>query len=286
MTVPGIRSGRDFDSMENQLRTHYLRDFLTRRRARVQPGELGITSAGLRRVRGLRREEVADAVGISAAWYALFERGDRLDVSVKVLTAIADVLRFSADERTYMFMLAEAAEPPLATVDRSGPSPEGFDEVVRHPERVLVMRQDPFGMIADLNALTVSAIGFPSREAAIGVNMDAHMFTEPSMRQRYAQWGDRADHAVAALRFQAAKQPVLPQYIERLLLDREFAVRWEAHEVHAFGTHGPYTLRLPAVGAATLQVFGLPLPDGGQLRFAYGVDQDSRERLADVARRS
>src|ERR1700681_1050449 len=173
--------------MDNQLRARYLRDFLTRRRARVQPVDLGITSAGVRRVTGLRREEVADAVGISAAWYALFERGDRLDVSTKVLSAIADVLQVTGDERRYMFMLASAAAPPPATVDAPGPPAEGFDEVVRHPERVLVMRQDRFGRIADMNPLGVSAIGLPSREAVIGVNMDAYMFTEPLMRRRYVQ---------------------------------------------------------------------------------------------------
>ena len=271
--------------MDNQLRTQFLRDFLTRRRARVQPDDLGITSAGVRRVTGLRREEVADAVGISAAWYALFERGDRLDVSAKVLSAIADVLQFTGDERRYMFMLAAAAEPPPATVDEPGPPAEGFAEVVRHPERVLVMRQDRFGRIADMNPLGVSAIGFPSREAAIGVNMDVYMFTEPLMRRRYVQWGERADHAVAALRFQVAKLPAMCRSIERLMTDREFALRWEAHQVHVIGPHGPYTLRLPRVGESTVQVFALPTPDGGQLCFKYGVNEDSRERLADFARR-
>jgi transcriptional regulator with XRE-family HTH domain len=271
--------------MQDQLRTQYLRDFLTGRRARLQPADLGIPSTGVRRVRGLRREEVADAVGISAAWYALFERGDRLDVSGKVLAAIANVLQFTADERTYMFMLVAAEEPPAPAADYPGPPVEGFDEVVRHPERVMVMRHDQFGRIADLNPLAVLAIGFPSREAAIGVNMDAYMFTEPSMRRRYAHWDNRADHAVAALRFQAARMPMMQRYIERLMQDREFAHRWEAHEVHAGGPHGPYALRLPRTGETRVRVFGLPLPDGGQLRFAFGIDDDSRERLAECARR-
>jgi transcriptional regulator with XRE-family HTH domain len=267
--------------MDNQLRVRFLRDFLTRRRARVQPVDLGITSTGSRRVRGLRREEVANAAGISAAWYALFERGDRLDVSAKVLTAIADVLQFSGDERIYMFMLAGAGEPPPAT---PGPPPLGIEEVVQHPDRILVMRHDALGRIADLNPLAVTAIGFPTRNAAIGVNMEAYVCTEPEMRRRYVRWSDRADHAIAALRFQVAKGLVAPAEIESLLLDREFARRWEAHEVHALGPHGPYELRLPKVGTSTVQVFGLPLPDGGQLRFAFGVDDDSRERLAFAGR--
>ena len=262
--------------MDDQLRRRFLRDFLTRRRARVQPADIGITSTGVRRVRGLRREEVADLVGISAEWYALFERGDRLDVSAKVLSAIADVLQFSADERTYMFMLAQAAEPPPATVEQSGPPAHGFDEVVRHPERILVMRQDRLGRIADLNRLAVTVVGFPSREAAIGVNMDAHVLTEPMMRRRYVDWDSRADHAVAALRFQVAQQLEMPRFIERLLAHREFAQRWERHDVHGFGPHGPYTLRFPQAGTTTLHVFGVQLPGGEQLRFAFGVDGESR----------
>jgi hypothetical protein len=106
------------------------------------------------------------------------------------------------------------------------------------------------------------------------------------MRRRYTQWGERAAHAVAALRFQVAKKLVTPEEIDRLLTDREFALRWEAHEVHAFGPHGPYTLLLPSVGATTVRVFGLRTPDGGQLRFAFGVDEDSRERLAFARRRA
>jgi transcriptional regulator with XRE-family HTH domain len=272
--------------MDNQLRTQYLRDFLMRRRARIQPVDLGITSRSARRVRGLRREEVAEAVGISASWYALFERGDRLDISTKVLTRIADVLQLSRDERAYMFMLAEAAEPPPSAMDELGPPADGFEEMVHHPERIIAGRTDRFGVLADLNQLTVRAIGFSSREAAIGVNVDAHIFTEPAMRRRYVEWGHRADHAVATLRFQVAQQSAMPPYIERLMADREFAARWDAHEVHTTGPYGPYTLLLPRVGAVTVHGFALPLPGGGQFRFAYGVDEDSRERLTAFARRT
>lgn len=42
-----------------------IRDFLTSRRARVTPDEVGLPTYGTRRVPGLRREEVATLAGVS-----------------------------------------------------------------------------------------------------------------------------------------------------------------------------------------------------------------------------
>ena len=50
--------------------------FLTSRRARLSPQEAGVpVYAGARRVRGLRREEVAHLAGVSTDYYARLERG-------------------------------------------------------------------------------------------------------------------------------------------------------------------------------------------------------------------
>ena len=57
-------------------RSSEIRDFLTSRRARVTPEQAGVpTFAGVRRVPGLRREEVAHAAGISVDYYNRLERG-------------------------------------------------------------------------------------------------------------------------------------------------------------------------------------------------------------------
>jgi membrane peptidoglycan carboxypeptidase len=49
--------------------TSEIRDFLTSRRARIKPEEVGLTSYGPRRVPGLRREEVATLAGVSVDYY-------------------------------------------------------------------------------------------------------------------------------------------------------------------------------------------------------------------------
>jgi hypothetical protein len=55
--------------------TTQLGDFLRTRRGLVSPGDVGVVSTGLRRVAGLRREEVALLAGVSVDYYVPWSRG-------------------------------------------------------------------------------------------------------------------------------------------------------------------------------------------------------------------
>ncbi len=69
------------------------RDFLVSRRARITPEQAGLPAYGNnRRVKGLRREEVAMLAGISAEYYVRLERGNMRGVSEDVLEGIARAL--------------------------------------------------------------------------------------------------------------------------------------------------------------------------------------------------
>jgi hypothetical protein len=57
-----------------------VREFLRSRR-RVTPAEAGLMAGGRRRVRGLRREEVAMLAAVSTDYYAKMERGNLAGVS-------------------------------------------------------------------------------------------------------------------------------------------------------------------------------------------------------------
>ena len=73
----------------NQLRAE-VRDFLVTRRGRITPAEAGLpVYGGLRRVSGLRREELAMLAGLSVEYYARLERGNLRGVSEAVLEALA-----------------------------------------------------------------------------------------------------------------------------------------------------------------------------------------------------
>lgn len=52
-----------------------VREFLTSRRARISPEELGLPAGTNRRVAGLRRSEVATLAGVSIEYYTRLERG-------------------------------------------------------------------------------------------------------------------------------------------------------------------------------------------------------------------
>src|SRR4051795_3185762 len=85
------------------------------RRARVTPAQAGlyVLDGDVRRVPGLRREEVAGLAGVSTDYYTQLERGDVGGASDSVLNAIARALRLDDAERLHLFNLArpQTAEP-------------------------------------------------------------------------------------------------------------------------------------------------------------------------------
>src|SRR3954454_7504635 len=87
-----------------------IREFLVSRRAKVRPDEAGVyvPEDDVRRVPGLRREEVAELAGVSVDYYTQLERGDVHGASDSVLDAVARALCLSEDERTHLFDLARA----------------------------------------------------------------------------------------------------------------------------------------------------------------------------------
>lgn len=88
-----------------------IRDFLTSRRARLTPGVVGIPDHGLRRVAGLRREEVAMLAGVSTEYYTKLERGDAKGASPSVVQAIARALRLTGVEVEHLQRLLLASDP-------------------------------------------------------------------------------------------------------------------------------------------------------------------------------
>src|SRR5688572_18193218 len=86
-------------------------DFLTSRRARIKPDDVGLQSFGPRRVPGLRREEVATLAGVSVDYYNRMERGNLGGASESVLDALATALRLDEAERTHLYDLARASQP-------------------------------------------------------------------------------------------------------------------------------------------------------------------------------
>jgi transcriptional regulator with XRE-family HTH domain len=104
------------------MRRDELADFLRTRRERLTPADVGLPATARRRVRGLRREEVAELAEIGIAWYTSLEQGRPVTVSAQTLDGIASALRLTADERIHIFLLA-GVNPPLASTGSDVVSP-------------------------------------------------------------------------------------------------------------------------------------------------------------------
>src|SRR6201994_426767 len=101
-----------------------LADFLRKRRAVIQPEDVGLPNGGRRRTPGLRREEVAQLAGVGTTWYTWLEQGRDVRASLDVLEALARALRFTQAERTHLVLLGrgEHAKPCKAPAEEVSPT--------------------------------------------------------------------------------------------------------------------------------------------------------------------
>src|SRR5215467_7869692 len=90
-----------------------LASFLRAHRARVEPTSVGLPNGRDRRVKGLRREEVAVLSGVSADYYTRLEQGRERNPSAQVIDALGQALRLNTDGREHLFRLA-GLNPRLA----------------------------------------------------------------------------------------------------------------------------------------------------------------------------
>ncbi|MFI6374412.1 helix-turn-helix domain-containing protein [Streptomyces sp. NPDC050546] len=231
-----------------------LGEFLKARRAELTPSEVGLRGGQRRRVRGLRREEVALLAAISTEYYARIEQG-RLQASAPLLNELAQVLRLNEDQRTYLFELAAKDTVRLSTSrDRQQVDTQlqrMLDDLTATPAFVIGRRTDILGWNQLAAALWTDFARYPVRERVF-VRL---LFTEPWMRELYADWEEVTRLAIAQLRMESARYPgdrALTALVDELSdRDAQFRQWWTEHDVAARGK-GTKKLRHQVVGELTL----------------------------------
>jgi transcriptional regulator with XRE-family HTH domain len=258
-------------------------EFLTSRRAKITPEQAGLPTYGRRRVKGLRREEVASLAGVSVEYYRRLERGNVTGVSELVLEGLARALQLDDAERAHLFDLARAANPatpkrPRPVKHRIRPVVQRILDQVDAPALVRNSRLDHVGANAFGRALYAPM--FESREQP--PNSARFTFLEPAAVDFYPDWDVVASELVAHLRSEAGANPYdrkLSDLVGELSTrSDEFRVRWAAHNVrfHRTGTkriHHPVvgdlelsyeTMELSADAGLTVAIFTAELGSASQ----------------------
>src|ERR1700727_432998 len=76
-----------------------LKAFLKGKRDQLRPEMVGLPRRTLKRSSGLRREDIAELLGVTPLWYSLFESGtSRRRFSVSFLQRVQSALRLDATE--------------------------------------------------------------------------------------------------------------------------------------------------------------------------------------------
>jgi transcriptional regulator with XRE-family HTH domain len=248
---------------------HELGAFLKACREQLQPADVGLPEAtGRRKVKGLRREEVAAAAAISVDYYTRLEQG-RVHASAAVLDVLARTLRMTEDQRSYLYKVARKSD--AAPRRRRGTQPVRpalrrlLEQLTDTPALVLGRRLDVLDWNRAAAALFTdfSAIPAPRR------NYLRLLFLDAPMRAMHRDWEHDARDAVAALRMEAATFPDDPDLAalvgELSLRDDDFRVWWAERRVNS-ASYGTKRYRHPTIGELTLDCDTWHSPDGSGQR--------------------
>jgi hypothetical protein len=262
-----------------------LREFLTTRRARLSPDQVGLPDfGGRRRVSGLRREEVALVAGMSVEYYVRLERGNATGVSEAVLEGISRALQLDDAERSHLYDLVRAANQGAHPQRRRGRTKT---QQVRPGVQQLLDAMDnvpAFVQNGRLDLLAINRLGRavfselyvqPQRPA----NFGRFVFLDPRAQTFYRNWDDAAQQTVALLRAEAGRAPhdrALTDLVGELSTrSEEFRTLWASHDVRDHRT-GIKAITHPVVGDLDLMYEAMDLTsDRGLLFIAYTAEAGS-----------
>lgn len=217
-----------------------LADFLRRRREALRPSDVGLSAGMRRRTPGLRREEVAQLASMSPDFYARLEQQRGARPSEDMLAAIAGALRFTADERDHLFVLAGHTPPPRAmnAMRAEQPSPQLQRMLDQLTTPALIFSE--LGVILRQNALAVALVGVQTEYIGWRRSLIYRWFTDPAERRIIPD----EDHALHARTHVASLRAVYRRdghdrnaeaLVRRLMQEsEEFAQLWSQHEVASF----------------------------------------------------
>ncbi len=208
--------------------------FLRSRRRRLAPPEADNPAPQRRRTKGLRREEVAEMLGVSPSWYTKLEQGRDVSPSPRLLARIAEVLHLSAIEREQLLRLGMEEPVPASAIDEAAlhHAQMIIDAMPYSPAYVLTSRAD----YVACNRAARELFGNYERFAGNG-NQLISLFMDKKARHYLPAWQESARSQVAMFRTAFARY-VHDRRLQELVLtllkqSPEFRQLWEEYELPA-----------------------------------------------------
>ncbi|MFI7454591.1 helix-turn-helix domain-containing protein [Nonomuraea sp. NPDC049714] len=227
-----------------------LGDYVRARRELVTPEQAGIPVMGVRRVPGLRREEVAMLAGISADYYLRLEQGRDRNPSVQVLESLARVLRLDDDATAYLLRLGADKPRRRRRRPRKETVPPGITQLVA----TLPLPAYVEGRYFDVLAANALATALSPRLVA-GGNRLRDIFLDPAEQALYPDWENATGGMVAGFRDSVGTDTDDPRFIELVgelsLSSPRFSRLWARHDVEAC-EGAPKRIDHPQVGGLHL----------------------------------
>ena len=260
-----------------------LGDYLRARRGQVRPEDVGLIAGARRRVRGLRREELATLAGISSEYYLRLEQGRDTNPSAQILDAIARALQLDIKGTEYLHQLAS---PP-------GSRREQLDLETAADGTHELINQFPMPAIVASRCLDVLAANPVARALSPGftpgLNFLRWRLLEPAAREFFVDWDEAIDVAVSGLREAAGSDPDDPRL--RALVEELSAASARFRELWARAEVGyrpdVVHIRHPDIGDVYLHPNRFNIPhSGGQHMLTYRAEPGSESAAALEALRS
>ncbi|MFE1787532.1 helix-turn-helix transcriptional regulator [Streptomyces sp. NPDC059525] len=251
-----------------------LGDFLRARRAAVRPGDVGMAPHGMRRVAGLRREEVAVLAGVNADYYTRLEQGRERRPSAQVVEALGRALLMDADTVAHLHRLAGSVpgRSDLAAAGRVSPALRALIDGYGDTPAFIT------GPALDVLAANALAEALYSPFERVD-NLAEMVFLDPAGRRFHTRWDRTAEAVVGHLREAEGRDPANPRL--RALVNglsghsADFARLWNTHTVRGKARAAKHFLH-PRVGNLHLTYHAFDVREApGQQLIVYHADPGS-----------
>ncbi len=258
-----------------------LGDYLRARREQVRPEDVGLIPGARRRVRGLRREELATLAGISLDYYLRLEQGRDKNPSAQILDALARALQLDIKGTEYLHQLASGSRTDQPVLETAA---DGLNELIDQFSMPAIVANRYQDVLAANQIARALSPGF-----APGRNFLRWRLVDPAAREFFVDWDEATDVAVSGLREvagSASDDPRMRALIAELsAVSPRFRELWARADVgyRAGITH----MRHPDVGDLYLRRNRLSVPhSGGQHLIIFRADPGSPSARALEALRS